>query len=105
MPPLQAGQFESYANACTPMSLLNYLGLPVEFYQLKQFGGTEDRKPIRYFQSARLQIQGDTIQKVYNHVSYFPADCAMAYQKNWRDFYSNKNLLQNNKHFRKRMKE
>lgn len=99
VPPVQEGGFESFANSCTPMSLLNYLGLPVEYYQLKDFAGRNDRKPLRYFQTACLDVQGDTVQSVYNHVSYFPADCAMAYQRNWRDFYSNKNLLQNNKYW------
>lgn len=99
VPPIQEGGFEASANACTPMSLLNYLGLPVECYQLKDLAGQNDRKPLRYFQTAYVKVEGDTIQQVYNHVSYFPADCAMAYQKNWRDFYSNKNLLQNNKYW------
>ena len=99
VPPLHEGEFEQYANACTPMSLLNYLGLPAECYQLTDFVGQNTRKPLRYFQTAYKSTSSDTVQAVYNHVSYFPADCAMAYQKNWRDFYANKNLLQNNKYW------
>lgn len=82
-----------YANACTPLSLLNFLGLPVEKVQ--------DKSPasrLRSFQTAVTKTgKPFTVISVGNHPGFFPADCAFAYQRNWRDFYANKNLLQNNK--------
>ena len=86
------------ANACTPMSLLNFLGLPAESYQGLISRGTY-RSPIRQFQTS-VSCSDDTVvsaTKVGESVDYFPADVCMAYQRNWRDFYSNKNLLMNNK--------
>lgn len=77
-------------NACTPMSLLNFLGLPVEAYSVGP-----DKTPLRAFEPAHSNQVG-YVQLGYSP-DFFPADCAFAYQRNWRDFYSNKNLLQNNK--------
>lgn len=93
-------------NACTPMSLLNYLGLPAEAIQ-KNTDTTSQadvlRSPLRQFECA---VADDTtfahslaFDKLADSPDYFPADCAFAYQKNWRDFYCNKNLLQNNKYW------
>lgn len=87
-------------NACTPMSLLNFLGLPVEAYQASS--GTSMRTPLRQFQcsfnapSTGAQASNISVA-VGSSPDFFPADCAFAYQRNWRDYYSNKNLLQNNK--------
>lgn len=90
-------------NACTPMSLLNDLGLPAERMQVKGDNNSltaVDFPPIRSFQCSRtnLVLSGwsDPIE-LSKSVDFFPADCCMAYQRNWRDFYCNKNLLQNNK--------
>ena len=77
-------------NACTPMSLLNFLGLPSESYSVGS-----GKTPLRAFEPAYSNQTG-YIQLGYSP-DFFPADCAFAYQRNWRDFYSNKNLLQNNK--------
>lgn len=80
-------------NSCTPMSLLNFLGLPAEALS-KNF------PPLRSFEfalsssSSSVSYGFDTLS---NEPSFFPADCAFAYQRNWRDYYANRNLLQNNK--------
>lgn len=90
----------SDTNACTPMSLLNFMGMPSEVIQNKVSAST-DRVPLRQFECA--SDAGKTFNvtqnftKVGESTDYFPADVCMAYQRNWRDFYSNKNLLQNNK--------
>ena len=86
------------ANANTPMSLLNFLGLPAEVFQTSVSDGDHDysRSPLRQFQCAYSNASGFTFEKIGEHSSFFPADCLMAYQRNWRDFYCNKNLLQNN---------
>lgn len=88
-------------DACTPMSLLNYLGLPASSVQ----HGVDDTitSPLNQFKPA-VTVSDNTettlrISSLGNHVDFFPADCAFAYQKNWRDFYCNKNLLQNNKYW------
>ena len=87
----------SSGNACTPMSLLNDLGLPAEYIQDKT-RTSANFVPLRSFQcSYSNQNEGTQRTKLAESVDFFPADCAMAYQRNWRDFYSNKNLLQNNK--------
>lgn len=87
-------------NANTPMSLLNFMGLPAEVLQKKNSSSvlSVDFPPLRSFQACISSPSvSDTVEKLGDSVSYFPADVAFAYQRNWRDFYSNKNLLQNNK--------
>lgn len=87
-------------NACTPLSLLAFLGLPVERFQVST-SGSGMRTPLRQFQTSIHSPSGSQAsnisQLVANSPDYFPADCAFAYQRNWRDFYCNKNLLQENK--------
>lgn len=85
-------------SANTPMSLLNYLGLPPSHMH-----SNSDVPPLRSFQAAAEHYNLNTsskniidYKKIGEAPDFFPADCAMAYQRNWRDFYSNKNLLQNN---------
>lgn len=110
-----SGGANAWVSANTPMSLLNYLGLPPSFYHPTTHGSVRT-KPLFSFGpiandathnvSSLPNIQGNN----YNNFAatmdanqaitvygYFPADCAMAYQRNWRDFYANKNLLQDNK--------
>lgn len=91
-------------NACTPLSLLDYLGLPCEVFSKKIRYAFNTEKlivlpPLRSFQAA-VYLDADVTSKNVYEVSaspdFFPADCCMAYQRNWRDFYCNKNLLQNN---------
>lgn len=87
------------ANALTPMSLLNDLGLPAEYIQDKNSLGA-DFIPLRSFQCSYSNPNESTQRtELAKSVDFFPADCAMAYQRNWRDFYCNKNLLQNNKYW------
>lgn len=75
-------------SASTPMSLLDYLGLP------SQYCNFVDRPPLRSFQHLGLFARNVSLSGAPD---FFPADCCVAYQRNWRDFYCNKNLLQNNK--------
>lgn len=91
----------SDVNACTPMSLLNFLGLPVEAYTSRNNSMTS---PLYQFQPAFSGSRSSgsstvtiTQELVAESPDFFPADCAFAYQRNWRDYYANKNLLQNNK--------
>ena len=89
-------------NANTPMSLLNFLGLPPEALQQRAGQFNRSRPPLRQFQTASKITGGNysnDFTTIGNHTSFFPADCLMAYQRNWRDFYANKNLLQNNKYW------
>lgn len=86
-----------FANSCTPMSLLNDLGLPAEALQISSDVSGVNRIPLRSFQTAFQQYGSSTLAQLAHSVDFFPADCCMAYQRNWRDFYCNKNLLQNNK--------
>lgn len=97
-------QYSPYgANACTPGSLLNFLGLPAEAMQLKVLADTDsvvDFPPLRSFQACASDVRAPARTKELNHSNgYFPADCAMAYQRNWRDFYANRNLLMKNKYW------
>lgn len=79
-------------NAATPCSLLDYLGLPAEYF--------DSNHPLRSFQSCTVSSSlVDGIVKLSGAPDFFPADCCMAYQRNWRDHYCNKNLLQNNKYW------
>lgn len=85
-------------SALTPMSLLNYLGLPPSHVH-----SHSDFPPLRSFQAAAQYYDVSTntkdiidIRKIGEVPDFFPADCCMAYQRNWRDFYANKNLLQLN---------
>lgn len=78
-------------SAITPLSLSDYFGVPVNFVQKEgkppmwQFGGLE-------------KVKGENKIVVSNsRPDYINALPFMAYQRNWRDYFSNKNLLQNNK--------
>lgn len=106
-------------NACTPLSLLNFLGLPAErqpatlnttiptpISQPTPISVDSAYPPLRSFQAATKSLRTNSGKPalsdiVLNNIStdFFPADCCMAYQRNWRDFYSNKNLLQTNKYW------
>lgn len=89
-----------YCNANTPLSLLNFLGLAAEVIHKDS-----TIVPLRSFQAAGQYYDlssSDSFteyEKISDSVDFFPADCCMAYQRNWRDFYSNKNLLQTNKYW------
>lgn len=103
-----AGCLAVAVNANTPLSLLNFLGLPAERrnseYMFNQ--ETYTMPPLRSFQSA-IRCMTDNNPNTYepnwlaygNTTDFFPAEVAFAYQRDWRDFYCNKNLLQNNKYW------
>lgn len=82
-------------DSCSPLSLLAFLGMPVT-----AVAASDAATPLRAFMtvigSSNLSVAAYHYTEVNNRSDYFPADCAFAYQKNWRDFYANKNLLQNN---------
>lgn len=98
---VQRESTSEYALANTPMSLLNFFGLPAEVY----CGSNGLFKPLRWFTASAYVTSFLSSNYITGSVplskatDYFPADCCMAYQRNWRDFYSNKNLLQNNKYW------
>lgn len=95
---------DNHYNACTPLSLLDYLGLPCEVYAKKirnpiKDNEVKDLPPLRSFQCAVYNdsdVTNKYVYKISDGPDFFPADCCMAYQRNWRDFYAPKNLLQNN---------
>lgn len=87
-------------NAATPMSLLDYLGLPPQLMQTKYDVDGKPFPPLYSFvAAARDNDWTDYSVILANAPSFFPADVCMAYQRNWRDRYANKNLLQNNKYW------
>ena len=91
------GDYTNSIDSCTVMSLLNFLGLPPSAMQVNA-GDSSSVPPLRQFQAAFSSgAVSATFSQIGNFTSFFPADCLMAYQRNWRDFYANKNLLQNNK--------
>lgn len=94
----KSGDTTFMANANTPMSLLNFLKMPAESMQI-DIGSGLNRSPIRQFQTSVESDTSDDFSTLPLGAStdYFPAPVAFAYQRNWRDFYSNKNLLQGNK--------
>lgn len=92
-----SGQFS--VNAATPLSLLDYLGLPAEVFVKKV--GDKSLPPIRSFEAAPYLSSaiGSDVIELAQSPDFFPADCCFMYQRVWRDFYSNKNLLMNNKYW------
>lgn len=85
----------------TPMSLYNYLGFPSEAIPVKNTNGT----PIPILDKTTgvkvADVTGDNTKKTgladYTNEE-INALKAVMYQKLWRDKYSPKNLLQDNKH-------
>lgn len=94
----------TFSNAATPLSLLDYLGLPAEYLQ-KQISIAPNQyasfPPLRSFEAAIVPngTPATFATKLASSPDFFPADCCVAYQRNWRDFYANKNLLQTNKYW------
>lgn len=92
-------------NKCSPLSLLNYLGLPAEVLPLKNNPGstfTVNVSPLMSFvgfQSCSTATTPATKIDLNASNGYFPADCAFAYQRNWRDYYANRNLLMKNNYW------
>lgn len=90
-------------NALTPMSLLNYLGLPATCFQTDTDSSSINYplwtyRPAAEFINQNYYKQSKVVEFGYDD-GLFPADCAFAYQRNWRDFYANRNLLMNNKYW------
>lgn len=85
-------------NACTPMSLLNWLDMPVEYIQ-NTLGSSTPALPLRQFQTAFSTPDSapGSATKIGNSTDFFPAEVAFMYQRCWRDHHAPKNLLQNNK--------
>lgn len=95
------------ANACTPLSLMDFMGVPAQRLQKTfSFDGHDESSPLRSFQVCIDRIsasQGGTavLPEVSRVVLSSTPDFVdalpfVAYQRNWRDFYSPKNLLMNN---------
>lgn len=88
------------ADALTPMSLMNFLQMPATHLQLNsgnfKFQSLRSFSPCIYTSDETTTTDIPAKRLGYT-TDFFPADCLMAYQRNWRDFYANKNLLQNNK--------
>lgn len=92
----------------SPMSLADYFGIPpvsvqstivdskgknVPFSPLYSFGGALSSDNT----SSDSYRTGGTVKELGKSPDYINALPFMAYQRNWRDYFSNKNLLQNNK--------
>lgn len=87
-------------NANTPLSLMSFFGLPTEVLQKTYDDNSSTAFPaLRAFQPAVW-----TKSKASTAIVSVGKDCGninalpfMMYQRVWRDFYANQNLLQNNK--------
>lgn len=86
------------ADSSSPLSLMSYFGIPSTCFQLDYANVENGLPPLRWFQC----VQDDNSAGYYTAQSYargyefLPADLFFMYQKIWRDYYCNKNLLQNN---------
>ena len=80
-------------DANSPLGLLAWLGLPAS-------SASRVDKPLYWFSPVtKFETESQEPITLNYRSDYFPADCVFAYQKNWRDYYSNKNLLQYNKYW------
>lgn len=82
--------------AFTPLSLANYFGIPAVAQQIMQ-NDNVTFPPLRNFQTAIMSENHTERWKRLGYATNVDALPFMAYQRNWRDFYCNKNLLMNNK--------
>lgn len=100
------------ANANTPMSLLNFFGFSAEAMNGTLNPGSASPKefpPLRAFQTAvsftgaesasSLNWPDLNMETFDNSPDFVPADLCFMYQKIWRDYYCNKNLLQTNSYW------
>lgn len=87
--------------AFTPLSLADYFGIPSSVLETVVYSGNSPLKPLRSFQTASKWLDGSSYafdwQRLSESPSFVDALPFVAYQRNWRDFYSNKNLLMNSK--------
>lgn len=83
----------SLFTALTPLSLSDYFGIPINYVSK-----SEKVPPIWQFGGLLIQnSDSSNYTKVNSEPDYINALPYMAYQRNWRDYFANKNLLQNNK--------
>ena len=77
-------------NACTPMSLLNFLGMPAQ--ALQDYDDVTKFPPLRAFSPAFiLADNSETIADIVElskAPDFFPADCCFAYQHKYADYYN-----------------
>lgn len=87
------------ANAATPLSLMSYFGIPSMCFQVDYANVEHGLPPLRWFQCSQDDVGSGyyTVQSYGRVYDFLPADLFFMYQKIWRDYYCNKNLLQNNK--------
>lgn len=90
---VSASKSDSEVSAITPLSLSDYIGVPVNFVS------KNDTPPIWEFGGLVKKTGEDKITVANSRPDYINALPFMAYQRNWRDYFSNKNLLQNNKYW------
>lgn len=82
-------------SALTPLSLADYFGIPINYV-----AKSDKVPPIWQFGGFSIKSGEDSnYTKVNSEPDYINALPFMAYQRNWRDYFSNKNLLQNNKYW------
>ena len=92
----------------SPMSLADYYGIPpvsVQSTITDSKGKSVSASPLYSFGGALFSDNsssnnyrtGGTVKELNKSPDYVNALPFMAYQRNWRDYFSNKNLLQNNK--------
>lgn len=75
-------------NSLTPMSLMDYLGVPPMYY--------DHSHPLEAYKPVNIDSLPSTASKIGNGTDISALE-PMMYQKICRDYYFNKNLLQNNK--------
>ena len=85
-----ATKADSEISTITPLSLADYIGVPVNFVS------KNNKPPIWQFGGLVKKTGEDDVITANARPDYINALPFMAYQRNWRDYFSNKNLLQNN---------
>lgn len=81
----------SSVDMLTPLSLSDYFGIPISCV-----AKTVKTPPLWQFGGLYIGDAAEDVDFVNSNPDYINALPFMAYQRNWRDYFSNKNLLQNN---------
>lgn len=81
----------SYIDTLTPLSLSDYFGIPISSVK-----DNTKTPPLWQFGGNYVPDDGNGVKFPNSSPEYLNALPFMAYQRNWRDYFSNKNLLQNN---------
>lgn len=91
-------------NFNSPLSLMNFMGVPFSSRQIAWYDDSGTLvHPLDSFRGSLYLKSGDNIignvqgQAIVDSGVWIDALPFVAYQRNWRDFYSPKNLLMNNK--------